>query len=94
MQAVSNASIVVSATVATSNVKILSANANRKGLIVYNNSANSGYVAYGQAANSNTSMSRILATFAQFVMEAPIYTGDIYAIRNAGTGTFLCTELT
>ncbi len=75
-------------------VLVVPANPNRIGLILYNNSANSIYLMYGQKANSANAMTRILATFAQFVMEAPIYTGDIWATRNAGSGNVLATELT
>lgn len=93
-QAASTATISVTATITTASVLVIAANANRKGLLIYNNSANSVYLAYGSAANSSTNMTRILATFTQFSMEAPIYTGAIYGIRNSGTGTCLVTELT
>lgn len=93
--AAGTATLTVSPVVTTTSVKIASANVNRKGLILYNNSANSGYVAYGSAANSATNMTLIIPTFAHFVMPWPIYTGDLFAIRNgAGTGTFIVTELT
>lgn len=85
--------ITVSPNVTTTSVKILAANDERAGLIIYNNSANSGYVCFGQAANSSTSMSVIIPTFTQIIFPLPTYPGDIYAIRNAGTGAFIITEL-
>lgn len=86
--------ISVSPVVTTTSQLLIAANPNRIGLLMYNNSANSIYIAYGAAANSANKMSRILATFTQFAMEPPIYTGPIYGIRNSGTGTVLVTELT
>jgi hypothetical protein len=85
----------VSATITTASVKIISANPARLGLILYNNSANSVYICLGQAANSSNSLTFILPTFQHLVLPtSPIYTGDIYGIRNAGTGTVVSTELT
>ncbi len=79
--------------VTPSAVLIVAANANRKGLIVYNNSGNSIYIKYGSAGTASV-LTRILATFANFTMEQPIYTGDLYATRNAGAGSAVVTELT
>lgn len=90
----STAVISASPSITTSSAQIIGANANRKGLILYNNSANSVYIAYTSPANSSTNMTAIVATFAQWVMTFPIYTGAIYGIRNAGSGTVLATELT
>lgn len=86
--------ISISSTVTTTSVNIMPANVNRKGLYIYNNSSNSGYLSFGSPANSNTNMTVIIASFTTFAMPKPIYTGAIHAIRNAGTGTFLLTELT
>lgn len=92
---VSSAAVIsTSPVITTTSQKIIAANPKRKGLVLYNNSANSVYLALGVAANSNTSMTFILATFAHLVIPSPVYTGDIYGIRNSGTGTVLCTELT
>ncbi len=91
---VGTATIAVSAFIAQASVKIIDANANRKGLILYNNGANSIYLALGVAANSSNSMTFILATFAHLILPSPIYTVAIYGIRNAGSGTVLATELT
>lgn len=93
VQKAQTSTISVSATITTSSVKIIAANADRVGLILYNNSANSVYIALGSAANSNTNMSFIVPTFTSLVLPQPIYTGDIYGIRNAGTGAVILTEL-
>lgn len=90
---VSQVTVVASSTITTSAVKIIAANPNRKGLILYNNSANSVYLKYGAAGNGGTDMTAILATFNQFVMPLPIFTGEIWGIRNAGTGQVVATEL-
>ncbi len=88
------AAITISPVITTASVKIIDANPNRLGLILYNNSANSVYIALGSAANSANNMTFIIATFASLVIPAPVYTGAIYGIRNSGTGTILVTELT
>lgn len=83
----------VSPSVTTSSVVIVQANPRRRGIIIYNNSANSAYLTYGLTSASNT-CTRILATFTQFEMLGPVvYTGAIAAIRNAGSGTLIITEL-
>ncbi len=94
LQGSSVATISVSPVVTTTSQVIVQANYKRLGLIIYNNSANSGYIAYGSAANSSNNMTAIIPTFTQWVMTYPVYYGPIHAIRNAGTGTFLITELT
>lgn len=90
----STATITNSPAVTTLTQVIVAANPARKGLVIYNNSANSIYLSYGPTANSNTLCTRVLATFTQFDMPAPIYTGVISGIRNAGTGFCVVTELT
>lgn len=74
-------------------VKIIDANLNRIGLILYNNGANSAYFKYGSAGNAGTDMTFILATFSSWVMPQPIFTGAIYGQRNAGSGVVVATEL-
>lgn len=88
------ATITISPVVTTTSVKLIDVNKDRLGLILYNNSSNSIYIALGSAANSNTNMTFIIPTFASLTLPAPVYTGVVHGIRNAGTGTVLCTELT
>lgn len=72
---------------------VLPANPDRRGLIIYNNSGNSVYLTFGPTSASNT-CTRILATFAQWDMLGPVvYTGEISAIRNSGSGSLIITEL-
>lgn len=78
--------------VALVSVVIAAANANRKGFIIYNNSANSVYMTYGATTNSATPTA-ILATFAHYQQGVTNYTGQISAIRNAGTGNCIFNEL-
>ncbi len=88
------ATITASAAVALTAVQIIGANPNRKGLLIYNNGANTAYIAFGGVVSSATRMTLPILTFATYSMPFPIYTGAISAIRNAGTGTMLVTELT
>lgn len=92
----STATITTSAAipVSPSSVQIIGANVNRKGLYIYNNSANSIYVAYG-SANTGSIVTQIIPTFASFIVPATaVYTGPVYATRNAGSGSAVVTELT
>jgi hypothetical protein len=85
--------VAVSPNVALVSVLAVPANSGRRGLTIYNNSANSVYLTYGNTSTS-AGCTRILATFTQWDMTGPaIYTGAISAIRNAGTGTLVVTEL-
>lgn len=84
----------VSPSVATQSVLVLAANPVRLGLYIYNNSANTVYINFGATASSSLLMTSPILTFADFVMLGPVvYTGQIAAIRNSGSGTLLITEL-
>jgi hypothetical protein len=89
----SDATVTQSVAVPTgTGVQIVPANPNRIGLILYNNSANSIYIRYGSPGTSAT-CTTVIATFAQWVMPQPIYTGALTACRNAGTGNVIYTEM-
>lgn len=89
------ATIITSAAIPVNgSVQIAPANLSRKGLIIWNQSANSIYISYTSPANSATNMTAIIPTYAAWIMPLPVYTGAIYATRNAGTGFTLTTELT
>lgn len=78
--------------VLTSSIKIASANAKRIAFIVFNNSANSCYVCFENPAIA-AGCARIIATFTSWEYFYPvIYTGDIYCIRNSGTGNCVVWE--
>lgn len=88
------ATATISASVLLVSQVVLPANTARKGFIIYNNSANSVYLTYGPVSTGST-CTRILATFTQYESLGPVvYTGQISAIRNAGAGTLVITELT
>lgn len=86
------ATVTVSTLILLVSKVVLQTNLNRKGLIIYNNSANSVYLGFGLTVTGAT-CTRILATFTQFEMLGPtVYVGAISAIRNAGTGALNITE--
>lgn len=75
-------------------VQIAAANPDRKGFIIFNNSANSTYIGFANpvvAANC----ARVIATFTSWDWVYPLcYTGPIYAIRNSGSGAVTVWEFT
>lgn len=83
----------VSANVALTSVVIVPPNSKRIGIMLYNNSANSGYVNFAATASS-AACSVIIATFATWNWPFVdfCYTGQMSAIRNAGSGNFIVTE--
>lgn len=87
------ATTTVSASVAQTSVKVIGTNPFRAGLMIYNNGANSCYVNFGQTASGST-CSVIIPTFTTWTWNLPgcIFHGDIFAIRNAGSGTLIVTE--
>jgi hypothetical protein len=87
-----SATFTVSPSIALVSTKVLSANINRRGLLIYNNSANSVYITYSSPASSS-GCHIIIPTFATYVMPSPIiWRGDVYAIRNAGSGALNMIE--
>lgn len=84
-----------STSVAVSSVKILAKNPSRKGVIVLNNDdTNALYIALGHHADISSQVTYRIAPLSQWVMTVAIYTGNIFAIRSAGSGTAFVTELT
>lgn len=84
--------VVPTITVLLVSLVIAPANANRKGFIIWNNSANSCYVTLGPVSTSST-CARLIPTFASWEFYQG-WTGQISAIRNAGTGAIAVWELT
>lgn len=83
----------LSTNVVTTSVVILPANSNRKGFIIFNNSANSTYVTFGPTSVAST-CTRLIPTYASWeVTQGAVYTGAISAIRNSGTGIITVYEL-
>ncbi len=74
-------------------VQIVPANPDRKGLVIFNNSANSCYVSPENPAVAASCM-RLIATFASWECYGPtVYTGPLYCIRNSGSGNVTVWEL-
>lgn len=86
------ARMTTTASVGTTSVLVLQKNRYRRGLVIYNNSSNSVYVSFSTTANSANKMTAIIPTFNQWT--APeFYIGPVSAIRNAGSGVLMITEV-
>jgi hypothetical protein len=89
----SNSCTVTGTNVLLASVVICQANPNRKGFIIFNNSANSTYVTFG-ATSSSATCTYLIATFASLTVNSGcIYTGVMSAIRNSGSGVVTVYEL-
>ena len=90
---VSAATVTTTASVTNAGLLLVAANPNRRGFIIWNNSANSAYVTLGPVSVSSTP-TFIVPTFQSLIwMYAVSWTGPISAIRNgAGTGTMTVYE--
>lgn len=88
--------VVINTALAAANVSavIAPSNVNRKGLIIYNNTANSIYVCLAGTANASL-CAYIVPSFTSLPLLMPVcYTGVLSAIKNAGTtGTVVVHEL-
>lgn len=78
--------------IALISTKIVSANKARLGMIIYNNSTNSIYLCAASPCSSASSLFAIVPTYASYPLTAVQYTGEIYGIRNAGSGNVVVTE--
>lgn len=77
-----------------SNVTLAAANANRKGLLVHNDTDKICYIKFGATA-STTSFTKKLAAGADWAFPEPMYLGIVDIIwEAAGTGAARVTELT
>lgn len=84
---------ITSPSVTTSSVQIIEANRYRRGFSIWNNSSNSAYISFGTTASSATPTA-IIPTFQTFQMfTGVVWTGEISAIRNSGSGTLTVTEI-
>lgn len=81
----------LSAAMTTTVATIVAANADRRGLVLYNDGPALVYVKFGSGA-STSSYTFQLATGAMYEMVLPIYTGLITGITAAGTATIKGTE--
>lgn len=92
----SNAVTVTASTISrlsnsASNQTLLNANGARKTIYLYNDSTTNCYIKLGVTA-SLTSFSIKLFTTSAFIMDPPIYTGQIDYICDSGTGSMEVTE--
>lgn len=74
------------------NVVLIAANANRKGLMLYNDSTADQYIKFGSTATS-TDFTVILTRKAFYEMSFPLYVGQIDVISSSATGAIQVTEL-
>lgn len=81
----------MTSSVGTVSTLISDKNANRKGLIIWNNSSNSCYICFAPTANS-ANCTYIIPTFQSLTFINP-YVGELSVIRNAGTGVCTLWEL-
>ena len=51
------------------------------------------YIAYDSIANSANHTTFLVPTYATWTMPFPLWLGSIAAVRNAGDGTIIVTEL-
>ncbi len=82
------------ASVTTVATEIIDVNKDRRGFAVWNNSSNSVYLTFGPTPCTSAAPTVIVATFTSFQMfGAVVWTGEICAIRNSGSGTITITEI-
>lgn len=72
---------------------IAESNPDRKGFFIWNNSSNSCYIAFATTAVSSSPIAIIPAWQYFRMVEGTIWLGEIAAVRNAGTGNIVVTEL-
>lgn len=79
--------------ISSTSVVVATANPNRKGLLLYNNSTTTVYIAYDSIA-STAHLTYAIAAATTWTMPAPIYQGVVTAVRaSTGDGKLLVTEL-
>lgn len=93
LQATRRVKTSVSIPIGAGGALLSSGNPNRIGFIIYNNSGNTIYVEYNTTASSATP-EHLIATFTSLAILGPVvWTGALAAVRNAGSGTAILTEL-
>jgi hypothetical protein len=50
-------------------------------------------VKYGSAGNGGTDMTFPIASYSTWIMPTPVYLGELWGIRNTGSGVVVATEL-
>lgn len=78
--------------ITTVSLKILDDTFDRKGAVLFNDSANSAYITYGPSATV-LSPTKVIGPYADWHLPGPaIWCGEISAIREDGTGSLVITE--
>lgn len=90
---VSATSVVTRVNSSTSSIILVAANANRKGLLLFNHSTAQQYIKFGTTA-STTDFSVILTPRMFYEVASPIYVGRIDVISSSTNGAIQVTELT
>ncbi len=91
--AVSSTATLSNVASSASSVTLLSLNASRIGMVLYNDSNQSVNVKYGTTASSTSFTYRLLAG-QTLEMSSPIYTGRVDAIWDSANGSMRVTEFT
>lgn len=97
IESVSSASVTTTATLsqvaaAVTSTQLLTSNANRRGIMLYNDSTKIAYVAFAATA-STSAFSIKLPPGSLYEKEEPIYTGTISAVWSGANGNMQITEL-
>ena len=86
-------SALTSVTVATVSISLLASNPLRRQFLLFNDGTNNVFVAFAAVASTTAFTVRIPANgFYESVPDG--YTGDVFAIRSAGSGAVKVTEIT
>jgi hypothetical protein len=75
-----------------SNFTLVSSNASRKGLFLYNDSSTNCYVKFGATATTSSFTVKMFSTDT-YIMDPPAYTGIVDAICDAASGSTQVSEL-
>lgn len=74
-------------------VRVCAANPDRKGFYLWNNSSNSCYINFGSTVASAAPVAIVPSFQAHVHLGPTVWTGEIWAIRNSGSGNVVVTEL-
>lgn len=78
--------------ISTTSVQFLDADANRKGAVIFNDSARSLYLTFGPTA-SVTGPTKIIGPYAEWHLPGPaVWCGELSGIRESGSGSLVVTE--
>jgi hypothetical protein len=87
------AATLTNVTSSTTSKTIVAANANRRGLIVFNDSTSIMYLSYGTQTTSATAFSVKIAAGASYLLDVPLYNGAMTGVWVTATGTARVTDI-